>query len=102
MTSLKHFLLKLSIKSKTSIVCGTYRSLACDGKLLNPNLGRVAGGREYKSFPPVGFPLITQKGIKLYPWHFATFSNILLESHTIALSKGTFLEKKCQFFAQKC
>ena len=64
MTYLKHFILKLSIKSKTSIDCGTYRSLASDGKLLNPNLGRVARGG-CKSFRPFCFPLITQKGIKL-------------------------------------
>ena len=29
---------------------------------------------------PVGFPLITQKRLILQPWHFATFSNILIET----------------------
>ena len=30
--------------------------------------------------PPFCFPLITQKRLKLYLWHFAAFSNVLLET----------------------
>ena len=36
-------------------------------------------GKRGNFTPPVGFPLLTQKLLKLLPWHLAAFSSILSE-----------------------
>ena len=45
----------------------------------------VGGGGSFTPPPPVGFPLITQKWSKLWPWNLVALSKILLETFVSSL-----------------